>query len=601
MTAEEELKKIKKAYGEDFMKLCRSLFPTILEKEGLLYEILSSSFSRNSRTLYEDIMEAEAEDEFKSYIYSKIDVENDKKIIEEKTPYELLSDAGYDLFECTTEGEIQEFKKYYAPGEALCTFRGGRLNRCVVFFAIRKDVEQIKREDFKQPKRDDEYGTSVMGIQFERNGICTVSIKNRYNHTVNNPDATYGNDLERISPGLTQSFARLLEQRGLYLNNANASAFEIPNYIRISDGKYYKYNMEINGIYYCPGNIIIKDGQAHKLEPEKQILIDYHVLDIEKQTIKLYDPSLCDSFEDGLTNLRKIEIRKNKEKGNGIRTITIQREDQEQPIIIEINKDNQIIGYENQGITEIGDNFLAGNSALAQLNIPNVIQVGDCFLENNNSLVQLDLTNVTQVGNWFLGENGTLTQLYAPKLTRVGRRFLEENEALIRLDMPSLMLVGDGFLQSNRALTQLDAPKLIKVGESFLMANNVLTQLNVPSLIQAGDWFLEENETLTQLDAPNLIQVGISFLDKNGQLAQEVLQQIQKNKEKSLASNSRRNQGEEQKIGETKSEKPEGIVDTHSIARLDADNQITTTEISSAREMAERMKNMLREKEENKE
>ncbi len=40
-----ELNKIKKdIYGERFAKLCRELFPTILEQEGALYSILTSKF-----------------------------------------------------------------------------------------------------------------------------------------------------------------------------------------------------------------------------------------------------------------------------------------------------------------------------------------------------------------------------------------------------------------------------------------------------------------------------------------------------------------------------------------------------------------------------
>ena len=119
-----ELKQIKKKYGEKFMHLCRDLFPTILEKEGLLSEILGSSFATNSRTLGEDIQAAGLEAEFKNYVYSKIDVAAEKeKEVEEKTPFQLLEEAGYTLTECTTEEEIQSFKKYYAPGEELCTFR----------------------------------------------------------------------------------------------------------------------------------------------------------------------------------------------------------------------------------------------------------------------------------------------------------------------------------------------------------------------------------------------------------------------------------------------------------------------------------------------
>ena len=266
MELSNELKKIKKTYGENFMKLCRNLFPTLLEQEGRLYEILATSFSTNCKTLYEDITQAELEDEFKSYIYSKVDVEDqEKKMIKEKTPYELLEEAGYELTECLTEEEIQKFRKYYKPGEELCTFNGRRLNKCVVFWAVKNGVENIKREDFKKPKREDEYGTSVMSIQFNREGICTVSIKNRYNHTVNNPDATYGNDLDMIVPGLADSFATLLEKEyGLKLNNANIEQLEMPGYVVAKDGKYYKYNMEIDGDYYCPGNIVIKRRKCRK-------------------------------------------------------------------------------------------------------------------------------------------------------------------------------------------------------------------------------------------------------------------------------------------------------------------------------------------------
>ena len=87
-------------------------------------------------------------------------------------------EAGYVLVECYNEEDIQKFRKYYAPGEELCTFKGGRLNSCRVFFAVKKNVLDIKREDFKKPKREDEYGTSVISIQFTKDETNTLSIKN---------------------------------------------------------------------------------------------------------------------------------------------------------------------------------------------------------------------------------------------------------------------------------------------------------------------------------------------------------------------------------------------------------------------------------------
>lgn len=72
MAESKELKKIKKMYGEDLMKLCRDFFPTILEKEGLLTEILTQSFATNTRTLFDDLMlnqgiEEKYEDRIRKY------------------------------------------------------------------------------------------------------------------------------------------------------------------------------------------------------------------------------------------------------------------------------------------------------------------------------------------------------------------------------------------------------------------------------------------------------------------------------------------------------------------------------------------------------
>ena len=43
---EGELKRIKKLYGENFAKLCRTLFSRILDNEGKLLEILLQNFAR---------------------------------------------------------------------------------------------------------------------------------------------------------------------------------------------------------------------------------------------------------------------------------------------------------------------------------------------------------------------------------------------------------------------------------------------------------------------------------------------------------------------------------------------------------------------------
>ena len=111
MAKAKELEQRKKIYGEKFMHLCRRLFPTLLEQEGILLEVLTSTFAANSRTLGQDI-KPEQEEMFKNLIYSKIDVEQEEiQILAKKSPFELLSEAGYDLIECTSEKQIQRVRQ----------------------------------------------------------------------------------------------------------------------------------------------------------------------------------------------------------------------------------------------------------------------------------------------------------------------------------------------------------------------------------------------------------------------------------------------------------------------------------------------------------
>jgi hypothetical protein len=134
---------IKKQFGEKMMHFCRDQFSTLLEHEGLLSELLINSFNGN-HSLYEDLEIYGKTGAFKSYIYSLADLEKKTASIETETsketeaPFKLLSDAGYVLYECRTEEEIQAFKKYYSVNEELCTFNGGRLDRCYVFLQLKR-------------------------------------------------------------------------------------------------------------------------------------------------------------------------------------------------------------------------------------------------------------------------------------------------------------------------------------------------------------------------------------------------------------------------------------------------------------------------------
>ena len=460
----DDLKVIRKKYGEKMYHFCRESFPTLLEEPGKLLKLLSDNF-HESHFLFDDIVANGKESEFKNFIYSLVDVENNNELGMIKTPEELMSEAGYVLVECYNEGDIQAFRKYYARREELCTFKGGRLDRCRVFFAVKKNVSDIKREDFKNPTRQDEYGTSVISIQFTKDGTNTLSIKNRYNHTVNNPDATFSNNLDNIIPGLTASFEKHKDIVQKYKSNR----FEIKGYVRANDGKYYKYNYEINNVYYCPDNIIIDHFNVKKYDKSRYLIIDYFIIDLSNKSISLYDKKLSDSFCDIIKDINKIEID-NIDSGKKITILG----DNNKSLEIITDKAGKIISLKMNKIYDIGDKFLSYNTSLQKFTAENLTEVGDWFLTCNNTLQELYLPNLTKVGNGFLCFNTSLQKFTAENLTEVGSYFLWCNNTLQELYLPNLKIVGHDFLRRNKTLQKFTAENLIKVGDWFLNNNHKL-------------------------------------------------------------------------------------------------------------------------------
>ncbi len=438
----DDLKVIRKKYGEKMYHFCRESFPTLLEEPGKLLKLLSDNF-HESHSLFDDIVANGKESEFKNFIYSLVDVENNNELGMIKTPEELMSEAGYVLVECYNEGDIQAFRKYYARREELCTFKGGRLNRCRVFFAVKKNVSDIKREDFKNPTRQDEYGTSVISIQFTKDGTNTLSIKNRYNHTVNNPDATFSNNLDNIIPGLTESFERY---KGI-IQRYKSENFEIKGYVRANDGKYYKYNYEINNVYYCPDNIIIDNFNVKRYDKSRYLIIDYFIIDLSNKSIRLYDKKLSDSFCDVIKDINKIEID-NIDSGKKITILG----DNNKSLEIITDKDGKIISLKMNKIYDIGDKFLSYNTSLQKFTAENLTEVGSDFLYYNTSLQKFTAENLTEVGSYFLWCNNTLQELYLPNLKIVGHDFLRRNKTLQKFTAENLIKVGDWFLNNNHKL-----------------------------------------------------------------------------------------------------------------------------------------------------
>lgn len=192
-----------------------------------------------------------------------------------------------------------------------------------------------------------------------------MSIKNRYNHTVINPDATFANNLDNIIPGLTKSFEKYYN-----LKQKNFNEFEIPNYVRANDGKYYKYNYAINNTYYCPNNIIIENFRPKRLPKEKYILMDYFILDLQDKKIYAYDYRIDDGFDASInSNLSSIDklVVKNIKEGKEVLISNFGKK-----IKIILDKDNNITGINSDDLKIINSRFLWYNNKLTTLIAPNL-------------------------------------------------------------------------------------------------------------------------------------------------------------------------------------------------------------------------------------
>jgi hypothetical protein len=340
--------------------------------------------------------------------------------------------------------EVNSFIRYYDKNEILCTFNSNRIEECYIFFAVKKDVDKIRREDFDYPRKEDIYGTSVISIQFTRGLRNIISIKNRYNDTVFCPDSTFSNNLDNIVPGLTISFAK---EYNLNLLGGN-TIFELPGYVRASDGKYYKYNYKINNIYYCLNNIIIDNYKVIDIykEKEKYLVIDYFIIDLVNKTIKLYDDKLKDSFIDDFNNINNIIITK--DKNTKLKIIEVFYDSFKKATIV-VDSTNKIIEYHNDYLINVGNRFLSHNKELKVFNTPNIEVVGNAFLRCNECLTTLILNKLKRAGNAFLRNNKILELLFAADLEIVGNDFCYHNKTNINLYIPNLINIGNNFFYLN--------------------------------------------------------------------------------------------------------------------------------------------------------
>ncbi|MGN0929809.1 MAG: leucine-rich repeat protein [Alphaproteobacteria bacterium] len=437
-----------------------------------------------------------------NYLISLMNIEI--KEVEYEDPFVLLKKAGYNAYYADTLEKQNAIQKYFKNGEELCTFRDyTRFEYYYIINAVKENVDEIKRENFTVPKREDEYGTSVISIQILKNGGF-ISIKNRYNHTVKNPDNTFNSNPDNIIDGLSYSLKKYFD-----VDFASTKTSLSDNYIVIGE-KIIKYDYETYG-YYIGDGFYVKNDRIVEVNKNTEVMIDHHILNIKDKTITpimndidnyIYEAKV---FQTELKK-KKLQIIKNNDKTKSILL------DGKEFVNL---KDSHIIRLTLERASELPKYFLNHSRDLQYLVCPKVISIADNVLSLNKSLNYCYFPELKYIGRNFLRSNVDLEFLDLPKVEDINTSFLEDNQKLELINLPVVKKINHNFLDLNLELKELNIPKIEYIGDCFLKNNNKITVLNLPKVRNIGSDFLFSNTVLKSINLHSVEKIGIRFLDNN--------------------------------------------------------------------------------------
>ena len=165
-------------------------------------------------------------------------------------------------------------------GELICTiytnldYGKKRFDEYYIINAVKKEAygddklpeEQWHIKPSDNPEREDEYGTSVISIQILKSGGF-ISIKNRYNHTVDNPDNTFNSNPDAIIYGLSDAL------RHHFNVDYSSQMARLPAGYTLFNGQIFKYVDEIEDVYFGVDSAYVKNGVIHDLDKSTEFLI----------------------------------------------------------------------------------------------------------------------------------------------------------------------------------------------------------------------------------------------------------------------------------------------------------------------------------------
>lgn len=423
-------KKIKKQNGEAFARTLRDYHNGLLEIEGL-----------------DEIVRYAGRDaeELLPYLMSLLASNDDAPPPKPEDPFVLLDRAGYDAFYADTLGKQNSIEKYFEKDELLCTFNDkARHQNYHIVHAVKKDADQIKREDFKgSEERQDAYGTSVISIQMLKKGGF-ISIKNRYNHSVEGCDNTFNSNPDNIIKGLSAAL------KNHFNVDFSAAKNPLPDGFVLMNGKIFKYHSEVNNIYFGDG-AWARNGVTYGINKGAgEAMFDRFLFDSKTKTLVNIYANERDSFASDF----------NRDYGGRAGL------------------------HAKNGSLMLGNDVLIGadQSRIKTICLPELTWMTRHCLYRSHALTQFIAPALTSMGDSSLYDAHALTQFIAPALTEMMDDCLQNAYKLRRFQANALKTMENGCLYNAFRLAELEANVLTSIGKECLGEAYALTLVTAPEL-----------------------------------------------------------------------------------------------------------------------
>ena len=475
---------IKKQNGERFAKAIRNYDNGIFDVQNL--DLIVKHAGREA----EPIM---------AYLISLKNIEINEMAVH-MDPIKLLDKAGYDAYVVHDLAEQNAIEKYFAKGEELCTFHDPhRFEKYYIINAVRKDVDNIRRADFKNPHREDEYGTSVISIQVLKTGGF-ISIKNRYNHTVENPDNTLNSNPDNIIPGLADAIKH-------YFNVDFASHHvDLPINYTTMNNQILKYNLEVENTYIGP-DFYARDGRVFEINKDYEIILDTIIFNTKTKEFKSIahadgDWQMINALSAAI-NGQKVKIQN---AGDDTKMLIAGNT----PIVTFQN--GQILSLNLPNVREIGNYFALDCQKLTSVSMPDLETMGNnCF--QFNILEHVNMPKLREIGEMSFYRCRNLHEINMPQLQKMGNSCFFDLYKIETVNMPLLHHIGDYCFQNAPALSVLDLPNLQRMGQNCFVTAQLKT-INLPQLQSVENSCFVNDCVATELDLPNLQRIGnVVFYD----------------------------------------------------------------------------------------